>query len=87
MIFGLALILFAFVILGHDCQAWSERGVWSSTSISGVLELLQVDDDFMDQLRRIDFIHSLLELPFYWVSIGVGYAAFAFGAIFDADAG
>jgi len=87
MIFGLALIMGAFVILGHDCQAWFERGVWSSTSISGVLDLLQVDDDLMDQLRRIDFIHSILQLPFYWVSIGVGYAASAFGAIFDANAG
>ena len=47
MIFGLALILAAFVILGHDCQTWFERGMWSSTSISGVLELLQVDDYFI----------------------------------------
>jgi hypothetical protein len=87
MILGLALIMAAFAILGHDCQAWFERGAWSSTSISGVLELVQVNVDLMDHLPQIQLIHSVLQLPFYWVSISVGYAAFAFGSIFDEHIG
>jgi hypothetical protein len=87
MIFGLALIMAALAILGHDCQAWFERGAWASTTIDGTLELVRLNDDLMDRLRHVELIHSVLELPFYWVSISIGFAAFAFGSIFDESGG
>ena len=87
MIFGLALIMAALAILGHDCQAWFERGAWASTTIDGTLELVRLNDDLMDRLRHVQLIHSVLELPFYWVSISIGFAAFAFGSIFDESRG
>jgi hypothetical protein len=83
MIFGLALIMAALAILGHDCQAWFERGAWSSTTIGGVFELVQFNGDLLDRLRHIRLVHSVLELPFYWVSVSIGFAAFAVGSIFD----
>jgi hypothetical protein len=83
MIFGLALMMAALAILGHDCQAWLERGAWSSTTIGGVFELAQFNDDLLDRLRHVQLVHSVLELPFYWVSVCIGFAAFAVGSIFD----
>ncbi len=87
MIFGIALMMAALAILGHDCQSWLERGTWSSTTIGGVIEFVQLNDGLMDGLRRIGPVHSLLELPFYWVSIGIGFAAFAFGSLLDEGRG
>jgi len=83
MIFGLALMMAALAILGHDCQAWLEKGAWSSTTIGGVFELVEFNDDLLDRLRRVQVVHSVLELPFYWVSTSIGFAAFAFGSILD----
>ena len=83
MIFGLALMMAALAILGHDCQAWLERGAWSSTTIGGVFELAQFNDDLLDRLRHVQLVHPVLELPFYWVSVCIGFAAFAVGSIFD----
>jgi hypothetical protein len=83
MIFGIALMMAALAILGHDLQAWLERGAWSSTTIGGAFEFVQLNGDLTDQLRHVQFVHSILELPFYWVSISIGFAAFAFGSIFD----
>jgi hypothetical protein len=87
MIFGIALMMAALAILGHDCQTWLERGTWSSTTIGGVVELVRLNDGLMDGLRRIAPIHLLLELPFYWVSISIGFAAFAFGSLLDEGRG
>jgi hypothetical protein len=87
MIFGLALIMAALAILAHDCQVWFERGAWATTTIKGALELVQLNDDLLDRLRHVELIRSALELPFYWVSICVGFAAFAFGSIFDEGRG
>jgi hypothetical protein len=87
MIFGLALIMAALAILGHDCQVWFERGAWASTTIDGALELVRLNDDLMDRLRHVQLIHYALELPFYWVSISIGFVAFAFGSIFDESGG
>ena len=83
MIFGLALMMAALAILGHDCQAWLEKGAWSSTTIGGVFELAQFNGDLLDRLRHVHVVHSVLELPFYWVSISIGFAAFALGSILD----
>jgi hypothetical protein len=83
MIFGIALMMAALAILGHDLQAWLERGAWSSTTIGGAIEFVRLDDGLMGGLRRIGLVHSVLELPFYWVSIGIGFAAFAFGSLLD----
>ena len=83
MIFGLALMMAALAILGHDCQAWLEKGAWSSTTIGGVFELVAFNDDLLDRLRHVQLVHSVLEWPFYWVSIGIGFAAFALGSILD----
>jgi hypothetical protein len=49
MIFGLALIMAALAILGHDCQVWFERGAWASTTIDGTLEMVRLNDDLMDR--------------------------------------
>jgi hypothetical protein len=87
MIFGLALIMAALAILGHNCQLWFERGAWASTTIDGTLEMVRLNDDLMDRLRHVQLIHSVLELPFHWVSISVGFAAFALGSIFDEGRG
>ena len=54
MIFGLALIMAALAILGHDCQLWFERGAWASTTIDGTLELVRLNDDLMDRLRHVN---------------------------------
>ena len=83
MIFGIALMMAALAILGHDYQAWLEKGTWSSTTIGGAIEFARLNDGLMDELRHIGPIHSLLELPFYWLSIGIGFAAFAFGSLRD----
>jgi hypothetical protein len=83
MIFGLALIMAALAIVGHDCQIWLQRGAWSSTTLGGVFELARLNNDLLDRLRQIRLIHSALELPFYWISISIGFAAFAIGSPYD----
>ena len=87
MIFGLALMMAALAILGRDCQAWLEKGAWASTTLGGVFELARFNGDLLDRLRHLQLIHSVLELPFYWVSISIGFAAFAVGSIFDGGRG
>jgi len=45
LLLGVPFIIAAFAVLGHDAQAWFDRGAWSSTTIGGTLELMRLNDD------------------------------------------
>jgi hypothetical protein len=75
MIVGVASLTAAFAILGHDAQAWFDRGSWSSTTVGGMLELMQLNDNALILMGQFWLIHSILNLPFYLASLAIGVTA------------
>jgi hypothetical protein len=63
MTVGVASILAAFAILGHDARAGFDRGAWSSTTIGSTLELTQLNDDVVAQLPSIPAVSFDIESP------------------------
>jgi hypothetical protein len=81
MILGVALIMAAIAILGHDCQASLERGAWSSTTIVEALNALQLKDNVFEAINEVQVVRSILSLPFFVVSMITGVMAFSLGCI------
>ena len=84
MILGLAFVLFAFALFGHDVQSWLNRGVWSTTTLDDTLDLIQFNYQRVQWGRLEELAHTFFELPSSWLSLGLGavglYSGFVCGA-------
>ncbi len=81
LIVGVTSMMAAITVLGYDCQAWLDRGAWSSTTIGGALQMAQMNYHLADQLRNFELIRLLLNLPFDFVFMAIGIAGFLVGSI------
>ncbi len=81
LIVGVTSMMAAIAVLGHDCQAWLDKGAWSSTTIGGALQMAQINYHLVDKLRNFELVRLSLNLPFYFVFMAIGIAGFLVGSI------
>jgi hypothetical protein len=76
---GAIMIIVAVIVFGYDCQACFQTGQWSTTTIAGALNLLELDRNSIIQIDQLEFVRPIFCLPFSAVSIALGLLTFPLG--------